>query len=157
MSYSWYSVAYPASSRNRFVSYACSIGITWSNRPCTRNTGCVRAAGSFGLTGRQAESALLDSGLVTNRNTIPNDANGAWYTSGIRLGTPALTTLGLGADELTEVADILVEVLRATKPASASSGPSKARFELASGVRDRARGRAADLLERFPLYPTIEL
>src|SRR6476469_5898423 len=44
----------------------------------------------FGLTGRQAESALLDSGIVTNRNAVPNDPNGAWYTSGVRLGTPAL-------------------------------------------------------------------
>src|ERR1700749_1120921 len=54
----------------------------------------------FGLTGRQAESALLDSGVVTNRNSIPADPNGAWYTSGIRLGTPALTTRGFGAAEL---------------------------------------------------------
>ena len=41
----------------------------------------------YGLTGRQAESALVDSGIVTNRNSIPGDPNGAWYTSGIRLGT----------------------------------------------------------------------
>jgi glycine hydroxymethyltransferase len=44
---------------------------------------------SFGLTGRQAESALLQSGIVTNRNSIPRDPNGAWYTSGVRMGTPA--------------------------------------------------------------------
>ncbi|MDQ7993199.1 MAG: glycine hydroxymethyltransferase, partial [Propionicimonas sp.] len=42
---------------------------------------------SFGLTGRQAESALLDSGIVTNRNSVPSDPNGAWYTSGVRIGT----------------------------------------------------------------------
>ncbi len=42
-------------------------------------------AASFGLTGRQAEAALLESGVVTNRNSIPADPNGAWYTSGIRL------------------------------------------------------------------------
>ena len=52
--------------------------------------------GGFGLTGRQAEQALLDAGIVTNRNAIPRDPNGAWYTSGIRIGTPALTTRGLG-------------------------------------------------------------
>ena len=46
---------------------------------------------SFGLAGRQAEAALLDAGVVTNRNSIPADPNGAWYTSGIRIGTPALT------------------------------------------------------------------
>ena len=49
---------------------------------------------SFGLTGRQAESALLDAGVVTNRNSVPSDPNGAWYTSGIRFGTPALTAGG---------------------------------------------------------------
>ncbi|PQM48816.1 Serine hydroxymethyltransferase [Mycobacterium talmoniae] len=40
---------------------------------------------AFGVTGRQAESALLDAGVVTNRNAIPADPNGAWYTSGIRV------------------------------------------------------------------------
>src|SRR4051812_14713450 len=59
---------------------------------------------SFGLTGRQAESALLDAGVVTNRNSVPADPNGAWYTSGIRLGTPALTTRGFGHDEFDSVA-----------------------------------------------------
>ena len=52
---------------------------------------------AFGLTGRQAEFALLDAGVVTNRNSVPQDPNGAWYTSGIRIGTPALTTRGFGA------------------------------------------------------------
>ena len=66
---------------------------------------------SFGLTGRQAETALLDAGVVTNRNSIPSDPNGAWYTSGIRLGTPALTTRGFGADEFDTVAELIVHVL----------------------------------------------
>jgi glycine hydroxymethyltransferase len=114
-------------------------------------------ATTFGLTGRQAESALLACGVVTNRNAIPADPNGAWYTSGVRLGTPALTTLGLGPDELDEAADIIVTALRATTPAAASSGPSKARFDQPAGVTDACRQRAADLLAKFPLYPTIEL
>ena len=42
----------------------------------------------YGLTGRQAEGALLDSGIVTNRNSVPQDPNGAWYTTGVRIGTP---------------------------------------------------------------------
>ena len=71
-------------------------------------------AASFGLTGRQAESALLDAGVVTNRNSVPRDPNGAWYTSGIRIGTPALTTLGLAAGDMDEVADIIAATLRAT-------------------------------------------
>ena len=112
---------------------------------------------SFGLTGRQAESALVESGVVTNRNSIPADPNGAWYTSGVRLGTPALTTLGLGTDELDEVAGIVVDVLSATTPAPTKSGMSQARFQLADDVADASRQRSADLLAKFPLYPTIDL
>jgi len=69
---------------------------------------------SFGITGRQAESALLDAGIVTNRNSVPRDPNGAWYTTGVRLGTPALTSRGLGTAELDKVAELIVGVLSAT-------------------------------------------
>jgi glycine hydroxymethyltransferase len=118
----------------------------------------IDAASSFGLTGRQAEAALLDSGVVTNRNSIPNDENGAWYTSGIRTGTPALTTLGMAASEFDEIADIIETALRSTRPASTKSGtPSKARYDLPAGVAAACRARSADLLSRFPLYPSIEL
>jgi glycine hydroxymethyltransferase len=107
---------------------------------------------SYGLTGRQAEAALLDAGLVTNRNSIPQDPNGAWYTSGIRLGTPALTTRGFGEDELREVAHLLDDVLRATQP-----GGSKARYDLDAQVAARIRGRAAELVDAHPLYPEVDL
>ena len=76
----------------------------------------------FGLTGRQAESALLDAGIVTNRNAVPADPNGAWYTSGVRIGTPALTTRGFGAAEFDAVAELIVNVLQNTTPVTASSG-----------------------------------
>jgi glycine hydroxymethyltransferase len=112
---------------------------------------------SYGLTGRQAESALLDAGVVTNRNSIPRDPNGAWYTSGVRLGTPALTTLGMGVDELDEVADLIDTTLRATTRAAAASGPSQAKYAIADGVAAKTRDRAAELLARFPLYPEIVL
>ena len=111
-------------------------------------------AGSFGLTGRQAESALLDAGVVTNRNSIPRDPNGAWYTSGVRLGTPALTTLGFGADELDEIADIITTALRATVPATETA---KAKYVIDGDVAAACRQRSADLLARHPLYPGIEL
>jgi glycine hydroxymethyltransferase len=108
---------------------------------------------TYGLTGRQAESALLDAGVVTNRNSIPGDRNGAWYTSGIRLGTPALTTLGMGAAELEEVADLIDTALRATT----TVGPSKAKYAVADGVAASVRSRAGTLLDGFPLYPDITL
>ncbi|MCB0995753.1 MAG: glycine hydroxymethyltransferase [Acidimicrobiales bacterium] len=113
---------------------------------------------SFGITGRQAESALLDAGIVTNRNAVPRDPNGAWYTSGIRIGTPALTTVGMGTDEMDEVADLMVEVFTNTTPTTTSAGqPSKAQYTLTDGVADAVSKRATDLLSGFPLYPTIDL
>ncbi|MGB2977299.1 MAG: glycine hydroxymethyltransferase [Propionicimonas sp.] len=114
--------------------------------------------GSFGLTGRQAESALLDSGIVTNRNSVPNDPNGAWYTTGVRIGTPALTSRGFGAAEFDRVAELITEVLRATTPvATAAGAPGKARYSLADGVADRTRAAAGELLDTHPLYPGLEL
>ena len=113
---------------------------------------------SFGLTGRQAESALLDAGVVTNRNSVPADPNGAWYTSGIRLGTPALTTRGFGKDEFDKVAELIVEVLENTTPGTTKAGgPSKASYVLADGVADRVRAASGELLDANPLYPGLEL
>jgi glycine hydroxymethyltransferase len=113
---------------------------------------------SFGLTGRQAESALLEAGVVTNRNSVPADPNGAWYTSGIRLGTPALTTRGFGHAEFDRVAELIVEVLANTQPGTTKAGgPSKASYVLGDGVADRVKGGSAELLEKHPLYPGLEL
>jgi glycine hydroxymethyltransferase len=113
---------------------------------------------SFGLTGRQAESALLDAGVVTNRNSVPNDPNGAWYTSGIRLGTPALTTRGFGHDEFDHVAELIVHVLSNTEPGTTKKGtPSKASYTLADGVGDKVKDASAEMLEKFPLYPGLDL
>jgi glycine hydroxymethyltransferase len=111
-------------------------------------------AASFGLTGRQAETALLDAGVVTNRNSVPRDPNGAWYTSGIRLGTPALTTLGFGTSEMDEIADVITAALRATVPAAATA---KAKYILDDRVAAQCRARCAGLLSRHPLYPGIQL
>ena len=94
---------------------------------------------------------------MTNRNSIPADPNGAWYTSGIRIGTPALTTLGMGADEMDEVADIMATVLSAATPAQATAGPSKVRYDADRAVIDAGRKRAGDLLQRFPLYGGLDL
>jgi len=104
-------------------------------------------------TGRQAESALLDAGVVTNRNAVPRDPNGAWYTSGVRLGTPALTTRGLGEVEMDEVAALVMTVLEHTQPDAAS----RARYRLQDGVAEQVRARAADLLAAHPLYPGLQL
>jgi glycine hydroxymethyltransferase len=112
----------------------------------------------FGLTGRQAESALLDAGVVTNRNSIPADPNGAWYTSGIRLGTPALTTRGFGHDEFDHVAELIVHVLQNTQAGTTKAGgPSKASYVLGDGVADKVKDASADMLDKHPLYPGLVL
>jgi glycine hydroxymethyltransferase len=114
--------------------------------------------GGFGLTGRQAEQALLDAGIVTNRNAIPRDPNGAWYTSGIRIGTPALTTRGLGTGEMDVIAGLIHEVLSQTRPGTTSAGaPSKATCAADPALADRVAKQAAELLAPFPLYPSVDL
>ncbi len=124
----------------------------------TDNHLCLVDVGSYGLTGRQAESALLDSGIVTNRNAIPRDPNGAWYTSGIRIGTPALTTRGLGTAEMDVVAGLMHEVLSSTRPGTTKAGtPSKASYELDSALSGRVSKEASGLLAGFPLYPEVDL
>jgi len=113
---------------------------------------------SFGLTGRHAESALLDSGVVTNRNAIPRDPNGAWYTSGVRLGTPALTTRGLDENGMDRVAELIVDVLAATSPEAGPSGaPSKAKYRMVDGVAEKTKAACAELLSGYPLYPEVDL
>ncbi len=113
---------------------------------------------SFGLTGRQAESALLDAGIVTNRNSVPADPQGAWYTSGIRVGTPALTTRGFGAAEFDATAGLIADVLAGTTPTTTSAGaPSRAKYTMTDGLADRTRAAAADLLAAHPLYPGLDL
>jgi glycine hydroxymethyltransferase len=124
----------------------------------TDNHLCLVDVTSFGLTGRQAESALESSGVIVNRNSIPFDVNGAWYTSGIRLGTPALTTIGMDESDLDQVADIICGVLKATAPTTTAAGAtSKAKFTLDESIRDATRARSAELLAANPLYPEIGL
>ncbi len=117
---------------------------------------------SFGLNGRQAESAMRDCGVTLNRNSLPFDPNGPWYTSGLRIGTAALTTLGMGAEQMEEVASIIALVLRNTKAAILTKGAnagalSKARAETDDAARQEARARVVALLDRFPLYAELDL
>lgn len=70
---------------------------------------------SFGLTGKQAEEALDEIGITCNKNTIPFDEESPFVTSGIRLGTPAMTTRGFNEEDMREVAGLMAEVLNAVK------------------------------------------
>ena len=63
------------------------------------------------VTGRQAEEALEATGIVVNRNSIPFDSHPPLITSGIRLGTPAVTRRGFGTEEMKKIASLIVKVL----------------------------------------------
>lgn len=112
---------------------------------------------SFGLSGRQAEMALRDAHFTVNRNTIPFDPNGPWYTSGIRIGPAAITTLGMKEDEMKEIANCIVSLLKATKPAfvEKTGESSKAKTVIDPASLATVRAEVGALLERFPLYPEL--
>ncbi len=114
---------------------------------------------SFGLTGRQAETAVRRCGITLNRNSLPFDPNGPWYTSGLRIGTPAVTTLGMGPGEMKEIAAVLKLILAHTKAEAGAEGqaPSKAKFSIDAAAEREARGRIHALLASFPVYPQLDL
>jgi glycine hydroxymethyltransferase len=91
-----------------------------------------------GLTGKAAETALDRAGLTVNKNAIPFDTKPPTITSGIRLGTPALTTRGMREAEMRTVAALIAEVL-----ADAENAERQA----------RVAGKVRELCSAFPLYP----
>lgn len=92
---------------------------------------------SKGITGKVAEKALEAAGITVNKNTIPFDTNPPMVASGIRLGTPALTTRGMKEKEMETIAGMIAEVL--DQPESES-------------VRNSVKSRVVDLTSHFPLY-----
>ncbi len=115
-----------------------------------------------GITGRQAASAVRDCSITLNKNAIPFDPETPMITSGLRVGTPALTTLGMGPDEMRTIAKVFRIVLTNTKRGIIEKGanagqPSKVAYELDAAAANEARGMVSDLLGRFPLYPELDL
>jgi len=92
---------------------------------------------STGLTGKDAEHLLDEVGITCNKNTIPFDPASPFVTSGIRLGTPALTSRGLKEEEMREIADIIVMVLTNAENTEKQT---------------EAKIRVAALCQKFPLY-----
>ena len=75
----------------------------------------VDVKNSFGITGKEAETILDKIHITVNKNTIPNETEKVSVTSGIRVGTPAMTTRGFGSEEFKEVANIIIKALRNTQ------------------------------------------
>lgn len=125
----------------------------------TENHLMILDVARFGLTGRQAEIAFREAKLTVNRNAIPFDANGPWYTSGVRIGTPAATTLGMGADEMRQIAKVIYQVLSHTKPTISpkTNQPSKSLATTEIAAIEFARDTVTELLSKYPLYPEIEI
>lgn len=96
------------------------------------------------LDGQQAEDLLHDAGITVNRNAVPFDPRPPRVTSGLRIGTPALASRGFGAEEFTEVADIIATALIAGTAGTADD-------ETLAGLRGRVRA----LTDAFPLYPGL--
>ncbi len=92
---------------------------------------------SKGITGKDAEKALDRAGITVNKNTVPGETASPFVTSGVRIGTPALTTRGLGVEEMRTIAGFIDRVI--------SDAASE---ETAT----RVRGEVKELCSRFPLY-----
>ena len=95
---------------------------------------------SLGRTGNEVQELLDAAHITANKNSIPFDTQSVKLTSGMRFGTPAVTTRGMGEDEMREIGKMLVEVIKNGEAA-------------VEGVKQRA----LELCERFPLYPETEM
>jgi glycine hydroxymethyltransferase len=92
------------------------------------------------LTGKDAEHALERAGMTVNKNTVPGETRSPFVTSGLRIGTPALTTRGMAEPEMARIAGWITDVLEA--PAD-------------EGRAARVRAQVVELCEAFPLYPEL--
>ena len=92
------------------------------------------------ITGKDAEEALEEVGITVNKNTVPGETESPTVTSGVRIGTPALTTRGMGAEEIGRVGALISRVL---------SNPAD------DGVKEEVADEVDALCEQFPLYPDL--
>jgi glycine hydroxymethyltransferase len=92
------------------------------------------------MTGKLAEASLEAAGITVNKNAVPDDPEKPTVTSGIRIGTAALTTRGMGADDMRRIATMMADVLESPEDRA---------------VQTKAREATAELSRRFPLYPEL--
>ena len=89
------------------------------------------------ITGKEAEDALVKAGITVNKNTVPFDLRSPFITSGIRIGTPAVTTRGMKEKEMMMIADLIADTINNIKDES---------------HHDKTRKRVKELCEQFPIY-----
>ncbi len=97
---------------------------------------------SIGMTGKRADALVSEVNITANKNTVPFDPESPFVTSGLRLGSPAMTTRGMGSQEFTEIANIIADCLLSPENAS---------------VKADCKNRVANLCDRFPLYPHLQI
>ena len=97
---------------------------------------------SIGMTGKRADQLVSGVNITANKNTVPFDTESPFVTSGLRLGSPAMTTRGMGTAEFTEIADIIAD--RLLNPED-------------EAMAQDCRLRVASLCDRFPLYPHLSI
>jgi glycine hydroxymethyltransferase len=95
---------------------------------------------TFGITGKEAQIALDEAGITTNKNTIPNDPQSPFITSGIRIGTPAITTRGMKEGQMLEIAQFMATVLK-------NHSDSSLRAKIKTDVKK--------LTSDFEIYPNL--
>ncbi len=97
---------------------------------------------SIGMTGKQADQLLGEVNITANKNTVPFDPESPFVTSGLRLGSPAVTSRGMGPEEFKEIANIIADRLQNPEDGSVAAD---------------CRRRVSELCDRFPLYPHLKI
>ncbi|MDJ0592238.1 MAG: serine hydroxymethyltransferase [Pleurocapsa sp. MO_226.B13] len=97
---------------------------------------------SIGMTGKKADALVSQVNITANKNTVPFDPESPFVTSGLRLGSPAMTTRGMGTTEFTEIANIIADKLLSPED---------------EAVQKNCLERVANLCDRFPLYPYLQI
>lgn len=97
---------------------------------------------SISMTGKKADRLMSEINITANKNTVPFDPESPFVTSGLRLGSPAMTTRGMGATEFKEIANIVADYLLAPED---------------EAVKQDCLQRVAQLCDRFPLYPYLQI
>lgn len=96
----------------------------------------------IGMTGKRADALVSQVNITANKNTVPFDPESPFVTSGLRLGSPAMTTRGMGATEFQEIANIIADKLLSPED---------------KAVQNDCLNRVAALCDRFPLYPYLQI